>query len=593
MNSGYILIDKPIDWTSFDVVKKVRKILRAKKVGHTGTLDPFATGLLLLLVNDATKLCQSLTNLDKVYLVTGRFGYATDTGDRTGKPLNDDTDIMVTKEQFIQKIPVILSIDSQTPPKFSAIKISGKKAYELARKQVDFSIPDRKISILDFTLIDFDFPFFTYQVHVSKGTYVRTLTEQIANLFDTKATTTELKRLQIGDFHLKDATRIEEICEDSIKPLVVDSEIADSRQNAVESENLNCLDAPLSATSYQPPATSSPSPVAPPTHLQPATCNLKPQSPVAPPTPSSLCTMHYALCTDPRPVITIGSFDGLHLGHQFVLKETLRIANELSAPAIVITFTIHPKIFINAHNKPFLLIDTQKRNEYIKEIGIHQIENLKFDSHLATMPAIDFLKYIVDTYHPRMIVTGYDTHFGANRSGNTDFLFAHANEFGFQVHKLSPFLVEGTIPSSSLIRYLITSGNVSTAHKYLGRPFSLSGKVVTGQKIGSTIGFPTMNICLNDPFLLIPATGVYFTFTIIDGKKYYSATNIGICPTLKSENQISIETHLLDYNGSAYDYIIEIFFMQQIRLEKKCKNAQALIDTIQSDIKKIRSMMPT
>jgi len=543
MTSGYILIDKPIGWTSFDIVKKVRNTLKVKKVGHTGTLDPFASGLLIILVGDATKKAQYLTNLDKVYIATARFGEKTDTGDPTGQVIATDTQTHISKEDFLRKIPQILAIDTQTPSKFSAIKIGGKKAYELARKQVNFDIPDRNISIFDFTLLSYDFPYFTYQVHVSKGTYIRTLTEQIADLFGTVALTTELKRTQIGDFHLKDSFQISDISVNSIRP--------------------DSLLAPHSSL-------------------------LTPNS--------SLCTMHYALCTTKSPVITIGSFDGLHLGHQFALKETLRIANEIEAPAIVITFATHPRILIKHDQKPFLLIDPQKRNDLIKALGIHHIENLTFDEKLASMSALDFLKLIVDKYHPKVIVTGYDTHFGAGRSGNADFLFTHSTEFDFQVVKLPQFYTDTingvpTIPSSSLIRDLISKGEVDTAQNYLGRPFSITGKVVKGLKIGSKIGYPTINIYVTDPYILIPASGVYFTYTIINDKKYYSATNIGTSPTVKSDNITTIESHLLDYSGDAYDETVETFFLQKIRDEKKCENTQELIDIIKQDIQKIKEII--
>jgi len=508
MTDGYLLIDKPVGWTSFDVVKKVRNTLKVKKVGHTGTLDPFATGLLIILVGSATKQAQTLTDMDKVYIANGMFGTATDTGDITGKVINTDTSANISREDIFAKSDDILNIHIQTPPNYSAIKINGRPAYELARKQIEVQLPPRNIKIYSFELLNFNFPYFTYKVHVSKGTYIRTLTEQIAALFGTVATTVELQRVKIGNFDLKDAITIDDVSLELVKLL----------------SNIPC------------------------------------------------------------PVITIGSFDGLHLGHQFVLKETIRIASEHHAPAIVITFSQHPRLCVVKHQNPFLLTDTNKRDQLIKEIGIHHIENLIFNEEMATMTAYDFLKMVVEKYHPQAIVVGYDTHFGKGREGNADFLCKHADAFNYKVVKLPLFTVEGTAPASTLIRGLLTEGKVDEVVKYLGRPFSISGRVVQGKQLGTKIGFPTINLLPVDANMLIPATGVYFTHTIIYKKKYYGVTNIGTSPTLKSENIVQIETHLLDFSGNIYNEEVEIFFIKRLRSEKRFKSTEDLIQQIKTDI---------
>ena len=211
MKSGYLFINKPKDWTSFDVVKKVRNILKIKKIGHIGTLDPFATGLLILLINKATRISEYITNYDKEYIAQGRFGLATDSGDITGKITQEKNHPPITKAQFEKLIPEILNITSQIPSKFSAIKIQGQKAYQKARQGADFQMPERTIQIKEFELLDFDFPDFTYRAVVSKGTYIRTLTEQIADLFGYIATTINLHRTKIDDFNVCNSMTIEQI----------------------------------------------------------------------------------------------------------------------------------------------------------------------------------------------------------------------------------------------------------------------------------------------------------------------------------------------------------------------------------------------
>jgi len=534
MTDGYLLINKPPDWTSFDVVKKVRNTLKVKKVGHTGTLDPFATGLLIILVGSATKQAQTLTDMDKVYIAKGIFGTATDTGDITGKVINTDTSANISREDIFAKSDVILSINSQTPPNYSAIKINGRPAYELARKNIDVQLPPRDIKIYSFELLDFNYPYFTYKVHVSKGTYIRTLTEQIAALFGTVATTVELQRVKVGDFDLKDAIIVQDVTVERINPLSLEGKGA--LPEYAHRGGMGDLE---------------------------------------------------------RPILTLGSFDGLHLGHQFVLKETIRIASEHHAPAIVITFSQHPRLCVVKHQDPFLLTDNTKRDQLIKEIGIHHIENLIFNEEMASMAAYDFLKMIVEKYHPQAIVVGYDTHFGKGREGNADFLCQHAEALDFKVYKLPLFTVEGTAPASTLIRQLLTEGKVDEVVKYLGRPFSLAGKVVKGKQLGTRIDFPTINLLPFDKLMLIPASGVYFTYALVNGGKYYGVTNIGTSPTLKSENIVQVETHLLDFSGEVYGAEVEVFFLKRLRDEKRFDNAEDLIQQIKTDISQIVKLIDT
>jgi len=214
MKSGYLLINKPKDWTSFDVVKKVRGALKIKKIGHTGTLDPFATGLLIVLINKATKLNESMMMLDKEYIALSKFGILTDTGDMTGNIVKEEEPKIVSKEDFEEMIPQILMINKQVPSKFSAIKINGKQAYKLARAGKEFDVPEREIKIKEFELLEYEFPYFKWRAVVTKGTYIRTLTEQIAEMFGNVAVTTELERTKIGEFHLKNSIGIADLRED-------------------------------------------------------------------------------------------------------------------------------------------------------------------------------------------------------------------------------------------------------------------------------------------------------------------------------------------------------------------------------------------
>ncbi len=208
---GVILIDKPPNITSFDVVRKLRKITGIKKIGHTGTLDPFATGLLQLCIGKATRVVSKLTENDKTYLATCQLGIQTCTGDITGEIIRQEKPPKITKEDINDIIPEILKITSQIPHKFSAVKVNGKRAYELARQKKDVVLQSRPIRILGFETEKFENNKLAYKVHVSKGTYIRVLSETIAEKLGTIGTTINLRRTKIGEIDLNQAVKLEDL----------------------------------------------------------------------------------------------------------------------------------------------------------------------------------------------------------------------------------------------------------------------------------------------------------------------------------------------------------------------------------------------
>lgn len=207
---GVLLIRKPVGITSFDVIRKLRKAINIKQLGHAGTLDPFAEGLMQILVGKATKIAQYLTNHDKSYQVTMQFGIKTDTGDITGTIISEEN--LLPLELDLQNLKSdVEKLQSQVPPKYSAIKVNGQRAYKLARADQDFTLEERPMTVSNFQVLDYSFPNLTYSCCVSKGTYIRTLSEQIAEMFATIATTTKLTRLTVSDVKLEDAIDLDEV----------------------------------------------------------------------------------------------------------------------------------------------------------------------------------------------------------------------------------------------------------------------------------------------------------------------------------------------------------------------------------------------
>ena len=212
MLDGVLIIDKPSGITSHDVVAKVRKALKTKKVGHTGTLDPLATGVLVVCVEKATKLVNYLTCDEKIYEVEMKLGIKTDTGDITGNIIDEDTNYKVTIKEVNEVIKSFVGKQKQIPPMYSAIKVNGQKLYELARKGIEIEREPRDIEIFDIYNIEINNELIKYTVHCSKGTYVRSLCEDIAQRLGTIGTMTNLRRIKSGQFEIEN----EKICEKTL-----------------------------------------------------------------------------------------------------------------------------------------------------------------------------------------------------------------------------------------------------------------------------------------------------------------------------------------------------------------------------------------
>ncbi|MGI6443414.1 MAG: tRNA pseudouridine(55) synthase TruB [Candidatus Dojkabacteria bacterium] len=223
MINGILLINKERDITSYDVIRKLKRVLpKGQKIGHGGTLDPFATGLLIILLGRGTKLMNKIHSLKKDYVVKAEFGYSTDTQDITGEKDRICKDLKeVSKSEIERRIKEkFLGEILQTPPMFSAKKIKGKKAYELARKGEEVKIEPKKVEIYSFDLVDYDWPYSTFSISCSTGTYVRTLIHDLGVEISTYGTAIELERKKIGDFKLEDAFNSKDIVEENVDKIV-------------------------------------------------------------------------------------------------------------------------------------------------------------------------------------------------------------------------------------------------------------------------------------------------------------------------------------------------------------------------------------
>jgi len=290
-----------------------------------------------------------------------------------------------------------------------------------------------------------------------------------------------------------------------------------------------------------------------------------------------------------NPAVTIGNFDGVHLGHREIFRKLKKAAAEIGGVSVVITFDPHPlKIFSAA--KPITLINTlDEKITLIEASGVDFLVIIPFDAAFAAIPAADFVERIlVQKIGLKRLIIGYDYAFGRNREGDVSLLRRMGEQFSFTVEELQPITAGNSIYSSSLIRRMIADGAVAEVVGFLGRNFSLAGKVVRGHNRGKSLGFPTANIITDKE--LIPADGVYAVKVRITDRFYDAACNIGMNPTFSSGSR-SIEVFIFDFADELYGQDIRIYFFERLRGEECFASAQHLAEAIARDVDRCRAIL--
>jgi riboflavin kinase/FMN adenylyltransferase len=293
----------------------------------------------------------------------------------------------------------------------------------------------------------------------------------------------------------------------------------------------------------------------------------------------------------PNPVLTIGNFDGIHLGHQRLFQKVRERAEAIGGTATVMTFQPHPAAVLRPAKAPRQIVADENKAELIFGCGIEVLLLLPFSWEFAQIPAPDFVKKILmGKIGMKEIVIGYDYTFGRKREGNIDLLKELGADGGFAVHIHPPVMVKGQPVSSTRIRELILSGAMEEAKALLGRPFSLSGRVIPGQNIGrKVLGFPTANLEPREK--LLPQRGVYVVQVETENGTYFGVTNVGFNPTFSGKH-ISVETYLLDFDQTLYDQFITVGFLKRLRGEKTFAGPEALRAQIQKDVELARECLP-
>ncbi len=288
--------------------------------------------------------------------------------------------------------------------------------------------------------------------------------------------------------------------------------------------------------------------------------------------------------------VTIGNFDGVHLGHIPILKKLIDEAHKESRKALVITFDPHPKRVLHPDIKPFYLITSlEEKIKLLEDTGIDGLILIPFDLKFAQTTAEVFVNQILwDKLRIRKIFIGHDYIFGKNKAGNKAFLFSRGKKLGFTVDVMHAVKLGDEIVSSTRLRYAILNGNVKMASMLLGRPYNISGTVIQGKQRGSTLGIPTANIKPDKE--LLPAQGVYAVIVNLGEGRHQGVLNIGLNPTF-SDNELSVEVFLLDFTGDIYRKKLNILFIERIRDEVKFDKPEQLVEQIKRDIDQAKTIL--
>jgi len=282
-------------------------------------------------------------------------------------------------------------------------------------------------------------------------------------------------------------------------------------------------------------------------------------------------------------VLTIGTFDGVHLGHQKIIERVVTTARQEGLLATIFTFFPHPRMVVQ-HDKSLKLIHTlEEKKQLLQRLGVDLLVVQPFNEAFAQLTAEEFVSTIlVQHLNVKKVIIGYDHRFGRNRTANINDMRLFGEKYGFAVEEISVQEVDEVSVSSTKIREALNKGDVTTAEHYLGTPYSLTGTVVHGLKLGRTLGYPTANIQVTEDYKLIPKDGVYAVYSYIDARKVYGMMSIGKNPTIEGKGA-SIEVYFFDFNGDLYDRELTIYFVKYLREERKFSSVALLKKQLQDD----------
>ena len=292
-----------------------------------------------------------------------------------------------------------------------------------------------------------------------------------------------------------------------------------------------------------------------------------------------------------KTIITIGTFDGVHLGHQKVIKQLLNSSKKEDEVSLLLTFFPHPRMVLQKNSSLKLINTIEEKSDLLKNLGLDELIIHPFDQEFSRLTAYEFVRNVlVNKLNISKLIIGYDHHFGKNREGNFEQLQEYGEIFGFEVEEISVKNLNDISISSTKIRKALNEGGINKANNYLGYNFMLSGEVVRGNNLGEKIGFPTANINIEETYKLIPKAGVYIVKSIIKGVLYYGMMNIGNRPTINGKHQ-TIEVNFFDLEDDLYGKTIKVELLQFLRDEQKFASIDHLRTQLYQDKKTAKNII--
>lgn len=291
-----------------------------------------------------------------------------------------------------------------------------------------------------------------------------------------------------------------------------------------------------------------------------------------------------------RSAVTIGNFDGVHRGHQEILRRVIAAAREIGGEAVAYTFDPHPLKILRPEAAPPVITPIEKKIKLIRSLGVDVLVCERFTEKFSSQSPEDFVREVlVERLRTKRLFVGYDYRFGKGRAGNIDLLRALGARWDFTVDVTEALRIDDRIVSSTLIRDLVAEGKIREAAEYLGRYYFFRGRVVEGHGRGRKMGFPTANLDADTEVL--PQTGVYAVFVDLDGRRYHGAMNVGVNPTFGDGQGVQLEVFLLNYDGDLYGKSLRVHFVERVREERKFPSVAALVEQIAKDVAYIQDRL--
>lgn len=589
--NGIICMRKPKGFTSFDVIAKMRGILKLKRLGHAGTLDPMAEGVLPVFAGRATMACDMLPDHDKVYRGGFRLGLVTDTQDITGNVTAEYAYNSVSEEKIKSVLSGFMGDIMQIPPMYSAVSVNGQRLYDLARQNITVEREPRPITVYRLELLSYDENVGegVLEISCSKGTYIRTLINDIGEKLGTGAVMTSLTRTSACGFTLDNCIGFEELQQEAdcggdfsgfILPIEKVFEYLPEIRLTHHEERLyrNGIKLDVKRVCYQGEwgrvriygtegfigtADIDPSGV------------IKVGKTFVLPTNND--SYNGGVCT------ALGLFDGVHKGHRAVLSAARTEADRLGIRMAVFSFRTAGVTSKGLSGS--CIMTEEEKTRRLREVGADYIFSPDFES-MKNMSAESFVKNVLlRRMKTECVVCGEDFRFGKGAECGAEELREICGKYGISVITASAVNDEnGEKISSGNIRRLISEGRVSEAARLMGGYVTVDMPVIDGNRLGRTMGVPTINQQFPKEQQQ-PAFGVYAAKAFIDGKIYRGIANVGVKPTVTDCGQVLCETYLFDFNEEIYGKRVRLSLIEFIRKERKFSGIDELKAQISSDIK--------